>query len=462
MRGRPGALDRRSFLSLAGAAFGAAPFHALACRAARRNVSPGRVVDSTSSRTQVGYGPLAPVEDEVTRLPLLHLPAGFRYRSCGWIGDPLARGLATPGMHDGMAAFPAGGSRVRLVRNHELRAGPALADRPIYDPNGCGGTTTIEFDTRTGSAGDAWVSLAGTAVNCAGGSTPWGSWLSCEETVRGPGDANGFKKPHGYIFEVPADGTASGEPLRAMGRFVHEAIAVDPDTGIIYETEDQHAAGLYRFLPAEPGNLPAGGRLEMLAIAGAPAADLRAGQTTGDWRRVEWVPIDDPDPAGAGPNTVFRQGREAGGATFRRLEGTWYGGGRIYIVSTEGGDRRVGQVWEYEPARERLRLLFESPGRDVLDMPDNICVSPRGGIVLCEDGLDGLNLLQGLRPDGRIFPFARNSIVLDGKPNGITGDFRASEFAGVTFSPDGRWLFVNVQIPGVTIAITGPWGNGAL
>ena len=247
-----------------------------------------------------------------------------------------------------------------------------------------------------------------------------------------------------------------------MGRFVHEAIAVDPDTGIIYETEDQHAAGLYRFLPAEPGNLPAGGRLEMLAIAGAPAADLRAGQTTGDWRRVEWVPIDDPDPAGAGPNTVFRQGREAGGATFRRLEGTWYGGGRIYIVSTEGGDRRVGQVWEYEPARERLRLLFESPGRDVLDMPDNICVSPRGGIVLCEDGLDGLNLLQGLRPDGRIFPFARNSIVLDGKPNGITGDFRASEFAGVTFSPDGRWLFVNVQIPGVTIAITGPWGNGAL
>ena len=124
MRGRPGALDRRSFLSLAGAAFGAAPFHALACRAARRNVSPGRVVDSTSSRTQVGYGPLAPVEDEVTRLPLLHLPAGFRYRSCGWIGDPLARGLATPGMHDGMAAFPAGGSRVRLVRNHELRAGP--------------------------------------------------------------------------------------------------------------------------------------------------------------------------------------------------------------------------------------------------------------------------------------------------------------------------------------------------
>ncbi len=460
MRGRPRTLDRRAFLSLAGVAFGAAPFHALACRAARRDVPPS-LVDGTSSPSRVGYGPLAPVRDETTRLPLLELPAGFRYRSFGWIGDPLARGLATPGLHDGMAAFPARGRRVRLVRNHELRAGPAFASRPLYDPNGCGGTTTIEFDTRTGSVVDGWVSLAGTAVNCAGGPTPWGSWLSCEETVLGPGGGNDFEKPHGYIFEVPADGTSEAEPLRAMGRFVHEAIAVDPDTGIVYETEDQQTAGLYRFLPEEPGNLAAGGRLEMLAVAGAPEADLRAGQTTGDWRRVEWVPIDDPDPAGAGPNTVFAQGREAGGATFRRLEGIWHGGGRIYVVSTEGGDVRMGQVWEYEPARERLRLLFESPGSDVLDMPDNLCVSPRGGIVLCEDGRDG-NFVRGLRTDGRIFPFARNNIVLDGRPNGISGDFRSSEFAGATFSPDGRWLFVNVQIPGVTIAITGPWADGAL
>ena len=190
-----------------------------------------------------------------------------------------------------------------------------------------------------------------------------------------------------------------------MGRFVHEAVAVDPDTGIVYETEDQQTAGLYRFLPAEPGNLAAGGRLEMLAVAGAPGADLRAGQTTGAWRRVEWVPIDDPDPVDAGPNTVFAQGLAAGGATFRRLEGIWYGGGRIYIVSTEGGDVRMGQVWEYEPARERLRLLFESPGSEVLDMPDNLCVSPGGGIVLCEDGRAG-NFLRGLRTDGRIFPLA--------------------------------------------------------
>ena len=460
MRGRPGTLDRRAFLSFAGAAFGAAPFHALACRAARRDVPPS-LVDPSSPPSRVGYGPLAPVRDETTRLPLLELPSGFRYRSFGWIGDPLARGLATPGLHDGMAAYPARGGRVRLVRNHELRAGPAIAPRPIYDRNGCGGTTTIEVDTRTGSVTDAWVSLAGTAVNCAGGPTPWSSWLSCEETVLGPGGGNDFEEPHGYIFEVPADGRATAEPLRAMGRFVHEAIAVDPDTGIVYETEDQQTAGLYRFLPAEAGNLAAGGRLEMLAVAGAPEADLRSGQRTDDWRDVEWVPIDDPDPADAGPNSVFAQGRAGGGATFRRLEGIWYGGGRIYVVSTEGGDVRAGQVWEYEPAHERLRLLFESPGPDVLDMPDNLCVSPRGGIVLCEDGRDG-NFLRGLRTDGRIFPFARNTVVLDGRPNGIRGDFRSSEFAGATFSPDGRWLFVNVQIPGVTLAITGPWADGAL
>ena len=458
-RPRVRAWDRRTFLSLTGTALGAAPFLALGCRdgSTHREQTP----NGRTPPRPAGYGTLVEADDETTGLPLLQLPAGFRYLSFGWTGDPLANGSPTPGAHDGMAAFAGTGSRIRLVRNHELRTGDAFADRPLYDVNGGGGTTTVEFDTESGTPGGAWASLAGTAINCAGGPTPWGSWLSCEETVLGPGGESAYERPHGYIFEVPAASEATAEPLRAMGRFVHEAVSVDPDTGIVYETEDQGRAGFYRFLPTEAGNLAAGGRLEMLAIADAPRADLRTGQTAHVWRPVAWVPIADPDPAAISVRSVYVQGAARGAATFARLEGTWYGGGRIYIVSTIGGGAQAGQVWEYDPAGERLRLIFESPGGDVLDMPDNICVSPRGGLVLCEDG-ENENFVRGLTVEGEIFPFAKNDIVLAGEKNGISGDFRHREFAGATYSPDGRWLFFNAQTPGITFAVTGPWADGPL
>ena len=457
--------DRRQFLALTGAALSAAPFHALACRAIESEERGSDAFDP--SRPDVGYGPLHTVNDDATGLPLLHLPAGFRYHTFGWTGDPLVDGSPTPGAHDGMAAFPADGDRIRLVRNHELRRGPAFADRSVYDRNAGGGTTTIEFDTSTGALISAWPSLAGTAVNCAGGPTPWGSWLSCEETFEDPGGDNDYLRPHGYVFEVPADGTASAEPLRAMGRFRHEAVAVDSQTGIVYETEDTGAAGFYRFLPAKPGNLAAGGRLEMLALDDTPRADTRSGQTSGVWRRVHWVPIDDPDPREITRDAVFVQGSAGGGATFGRLEGTWYANGRIFIVSTNGGDAEEGQVWEYAPAEERLRLIFESPSAHVLHMPDNLCVSPRGGLVLCEDGGTGTfgdapERVQGLTVDGAVFPLAMNNVVLAGEKNGMEGDYRNREFAGATFSPDGRWLFLNVQSPGITIAVTGAWSDGPL
>jgi uncharacterized repeat protein (TIGR03803 family) len=412
-----------------------------------------------------GYGPLVSVRDESTGLPLLLLPQGFRYMSFGWRGDPLSDGSPTPADHDGMAAFRGRNGRTLLVRNHE-ESGDAgvFAAGPVYDPACSGGTTTVEFDTARGRVVEAGASLTGTLTNCAGGPTPWGSWLTCEETLAEPGIGGALAKPHGYVFEVPKAGVATAEPLRGMGRFVHEAVAVDPRTSVVYLTEDRGAAGFYRYVPKTPGRLAAGGTLQMLGIANAPRYDARTGQTPNTALPVVWYDIDDPERAHHEPldhGGVFRQGFDRGGAVFARLEGAWHAAGVVYFVSTNGGDNQHGQVWAFDPAGQTLSLVFESPGAEVLDSPDNITASPRGGLVLCEDG-NGVQCLHGLTADGRIFRFAQNNVVLNGERNGITGDFTESEFAGATYGPDGRWLFVNVQRPGITLAITGPWGRGPL
>lgn len=414
-----------------------------------------------------GYGPLRPVNDESTGLPLLQLPDGFRYVSFGWAGDPMDGGLRTPGLHDGMAAFEGPDGTVQLIRNHEISAGRPFDPALAYDEGAAGGTTTITFDPKAGRMISSRSSIAGTSRNCAGGATPWNSWLTCEETTMGPGvDQPTITKPHGFIFEVPLDGRPTLEPLTDMGRFVHEAVAVDPETSIVYETEDQRRAGLYRFIPRTPRRLSNGGQLQMLAVAGKPRLDLRTSQRMGTRYPVKWVDIAEPtrasvDPIAKDSGGVCAQGFEGGGALFGRLEGAWYSSGRIFVTSTDGGNAKMGQVWELDIKEQELRLVFESPGADVLVMPDNLVVSPRGGLVLCEDG--GTNpCMHGLTRDGKISRFARNNVVLAGERNGIAGDFRSREFAGATFSPDGRWLFVNMQSPGITLAITGPWERGIL
>ena len=414
----------------------------------------------------LGYGPLQPVNDESTGLPLLQLPEGFRYRSFGWTGDALESGTRTPGAHDGMAAFAGPGGTVALMRNHELPPGIAFDAKLAYDPQAGGGTTTVLFDPATRLVTSSRTSLAGTIKNCAGGATPWHTWLTCEETTVGPSENPALQRAHGYVFEVPLDGRPSLQPILEMGRFVHEAVAVDPETSVVYETEDRRRSGLYRFTPRSPRRLAEGGKLQMLAIDGAARADLRLGQRPGVRRGIHWVDIDQPDkahvdPAGFDGGGVFAQGFERGGAIFGRLEGAWYSGGRIFVTSTDGGEAKMGQVWELDIREQEIRMIYQSPGAEVLNMPDNLVVSPRGGLVLCEDGTAN-PCVHGLTRDGKIVRFARNNVILNGERNGFSGDFRNREFAGATFSPDGRWLFLNVQTPGFTVAITGPWERGIL
>jgi uncharacterized protein len=418
-----------------------------------------------------GYGPLQPTPDKNDGVARIALPAGFSYVTFGIEGTTMSDGNPTPKAHDGMAAFRLPNGNIRLIRNHELRDDPTISTvigdpSTAYDPIAGGGTTSLEIEVT--SDGDRtlirdFVSLNGTLVNCAGGAAPWGSWLTCEETTAGT--AAGWPKPHGYVFEVPvaAEDEVPAVPYPFLGRFSHEAVAVDPVSWIVYETEDANPCGLYRFLPHQPGKLSEGGRLQMLAVKGRPGYDTRYDQQVGRPLLVEWVDIPDPDPADAESNglSVFQQGHVRGGASFSRLEGCWVSGRTLFFTSTSGGNAELGQVWEYRPAGRQLgwlRLIFESPSIEVLSSPDNITVSPRGGLVLCEDGGAETQFMRGLTRDGRIFDFAE--FLLNER-----------EWAGATYSPDGQTLFVNIQGDtssggpgnlGYTFAIWGPWEAGAL
>ena len=446
-------IDRRRFTaaSLVTLAFAGLPRIAGASQAgaAYRNEVPG-------------YGPL-----EADPAGLFDLPRGFSYRILSSLGDRMSDGFLVPDAADGMGCFALGGSKVALVRNHELRpretarGGFGGADIKGYDRNAAGtlpgGTTTIVYDTAAQRVEAQYRSLAGTIRNCAGGPTPWGSWLTCEEDETLPGE-DGVGKSHGWVFEVPAAqrGLAEPVPIAGMGRFYREAAAVDPRTGIVYLTEDQGDGLFYRFLPDSPGALHKGGRLQALGVVAAP----RGGDTR-NWKGITfppgtkaaafWVDLEGTD----NPDLDLRKrGHAKGAALFARSEGMHLGNeGEIYVMCTSGGAAECGQVFRYRPSRFEgqagekdapgtLELFVESRDPKVLNYGDNIVVAPWGHLIVCEDG-DEPNHLRGITPAGDVYTLARLHVK--------------TELAGACFSPDGSTLFVNVHRPTRTLAIAGPW-----
>ena len=438
-------MDRRFFLKATTSAF-------VGLSASGCVIRPPLLADAPYTRA-IGYGALVPDAEG-----LLDLPEGFSYRVLSSLDDAMSDGARVPDKADGMGCFDLGDGRLALVRNHELvstdESGGAFelgfgAKDGVLVP---GGTTHLVLDRDSLEVTDQFRSLGGTIRNCSGGITPWGSWLTCEESVTGPGQkyGEGLNKNHGWVFEVPAAQTGLVEPapLIAMGRFNHEAACVDPATGYVYLTEDREDSVLYRFIPSELGNLSRGGRLQAMKVEGV--TDLRnwtdKSVAVGPVGQVSWVDLDGVE---APKDDLRYQAAAKGASIIARGEGIHMGDGEAFVCSTSGGSAGLGQIFKLALGasgdEDRLELFFESVSHHQFNFGDNLTVAPNGHLVVCEDQytVNVDNHLRGITVDGFAYPIARLNLQ--------------TELAGACFSPDGKTLFVNVYAPTKTLAITGPW-----
>jgi len=375
-------------------------------------------------------------------LGLLDLPDGFSVRVIERIAEPMDDGYRVPGRPDAMACFRGPGGELVLMRNHEnargqsdmgaLRDGQSMPPE-AYDPECHGGVSRIVLDPNTLMRKSSNLVLTGTINNCAGGISPWG-WLSCEEWEA---DAD-----HGFVFlcDPAASKVRPPKPIKAYGRYRHEAACVDPKTMIAYLTEDQTDSAFYRFVPNDPSK-PFEGKLQALAIDQLPRFDTGESMPSGELP-VKWIDVDEPNPT---RDMVRHHAHDQGAAFVRRGEGLWLSDDSAYFCATSGGPSQLGQVFrlDFKAEPNTLSLVAQSNDIDVLDMPDNITLAPSGHIYIAENG-SGDNYVRRITPDGRVIDFARNA-------------FSSAEFAGVCFSPDGGTMFVNLQDDGITLAVSGPF-----
>ncbi|MEX0648373.1 MAG: alkaline phosphatase PhoX [Balneolaceae bacterium] len=462
-------ISRRNFLKQAGAV-------SLGFSGLQVIMNTGMGFAATFLQNSDGYGPLLEDPEGV-----FDLPAGFSYKIISRYGDVMDDGFRLPHVPDGMAAFPGDNGLTVVVRNHEVNADAPDESGAFHYSNdqqvlnqvdkslvydwgrgkpAMGGTTNLVYDTRSGEVVSQYLSLAGTIRNCAGGPTPWNTWITCEETVQRENDH--FEADHGYVFEVPANTEPKlhpAIPIKDMGRFNHEAVAVDPHSGVVYLTEDRSDGLLYRYIPNTKGKMLDGGKLQALVIRGQKSMDTRNWEETRTIELntpldVEWIDVENIQA----PEDDLRQhGFEKGAARFARGEGMWYGNGAVFFACTNGGFARKGQIWKYTPSPVegtsadnenpgKVELFVEPNDANVIENADNLTVSPWGDLIVCEDG-GGEQFLVGVTPQGSLYKFGRNAL------NG-------SELAGATFSPDGSTLFFNIQSAGLTLAVTGPWKTG--